>query len=203
MQAAFQQAATPFRVLGLKMQPYTLGHDWLLYTLDSGFCRETNKPPTYDDLLISVWICAQKDHVAAIQRLAKPITRIWITLWSLYCGKFDVGEAFATFHEYIKAQTPDVEYWIESQGTKKPQSGTPFFQVLKVSMMRDMGMSEAEAWSTRYADAHLNFLTLLENMGKIRLISDHEKSVIAAANDPEQQRKLQEWADKVVPKKAK
>jgi hypothetical protein len=195
MQAALQQAATKFKVLGLSLKPYTLGHDLLLYTLDSGFCRDVNHVPTFEDLLISVWVCAQDDADSAIRRMSRRSTKIWFTLWGLYCGKFDVSEAFFTFQKYILANTQAPEFWICKSGDGS-QTGIPFAQLLKLQMVK-LGMSEKDAINTRFVDAHLNLLTTLDASGVIKLFSESDKAAIAALNNPESRSRLKQWAERV------
>lgn len=199
MQAAFQQAAfpKPFKVLGKKLHPYTLGHDILLGAFESGFCRDVRTKPTFDDLLISVWICSHDTHEKATRSFLRPFAKFRIWLWGKLCGKFDIGEAFVSFGEYIAEHTTEPEYWIEKHSDSGgAPSGNPYSQFLKVVMMRDLGMTEQQALDTSYSAAEMGFLTTLESAGKIRMFSDSDREAVRGVNDPEQRKKLEEWARK-------
>jgi hypothetical protein len=199
MQAALQQAALPepFKVLGKNLHPYTLGHDILLGLFESGFAVGAATPPTFEDLLISTWICSYRYYADVFDALCSPLTRLKLKAWGIRCGLFDIGEAFAHFQKYISANTVEPDYWVENpRGGGRP-SGIPFSQFLKVTMRREFGMSEQEALDTPYCQASFNYLTLLESNGKIRLMSDVDKAAITAATDPEIDRKLQALAQRI------
>jgi hypothetical protein len=199
MQAALQQAALPepFRVLGRDLHPYTIGHDILLNLFESGFAIGSSKGPTFDDLLISVWICSHKNYASVFDALCSPFTRLKIKAWGIRCGLFDYGEAFDHFNKYIQANTAEPGYWIESRSNGGRPSGIPFSQFLKVTMRREFGMSESEALDTPYCQANFNYLTILETGGKIRLMSQEDMTAIQMANDPDIERKLQALAQRI------
>lgn len=200
MQAALKQAALPepFKVLGKKLHPYTIGHDVLLGLFESGFAVGATTPPTFEDLLVSVWICSHRDYDTVFEALCSPATRLKLKIWGVRCGLFDIGEAFAHFQKYVQTHTVEPDYWVENpRGGNNRPSGIPFSQFLKVTMRREFGMSEQEALNTPYCQANFNYLTLLEGNGKIRLMSEGEKAAVTAANDPELERKLAALAQRL------
>lgn len=192
MQAAFQQAALPepFKVLGKNLHPYTIGHDILLGLFESGFAVGSRTPPTFEDLLISVWICSHSTYGSVFDAMCSPLTKIKLKAWGIRCGLFDIGEAFQHFQKYITRNTLEPDYWVENPKSGGTPSGIPFSQFLKVTMRREFSMSEEEALNTPYCQAHFNYLTLLEGNGKIRFMADQEKEAIRLASDPEMERKL-------------
>lgn len=199
MLAAFQQAALPepFKVLGKNLAPYTLGHDILLGVFESGFCRDIKAPPTYEDLIVSTWVCSHRSYGAVLEQLEGRTIRMKLRLWGWRCGNFDLAEAYIHFSNYINAHTQEPPYWVEERGNNGGPLGMPFSQYLKVTMMREFGMKEHEALDTPYAQAHANYLTILESNGRIRFMSETDRRAFDAANDPELDRKLQALAQKV------
>lgn len=211
MQAAFQQAALPepFKVLGKNLKPYTLGHDILLGLFESGFCRGKKFAASestgtaidpflgpFEDLMISVWICSFDTYAEAICHLQKKLRKKHLKKWAKKCGRFDLGEAYIHFFKYIAAHTEEPAYWVEDHGRGAP-SNQPFAQFLKVMLMREFGMKEHEALDTPYAQAYWNYLTILENGGRIRFMSQADEAAVKAANDPELERKLQALAQRM------
>lgn len=199
MQAALHQAALPepFKVLGKNLHPFTLGHDILLNLFESGFAVGSSKQPTFDDLLISVWICSHKNYQDVFDALCSPLTKWKIKAWSLWCGLFDIGEAFVHFGNYISRSSAQPNYWIDNPREGGSVSGIPFSQFLKVTMRSEFGMGEAEALDTPYAQASFNYLTLLEGKGRIRFMSDMDEAAIQKASDPEFEKRLQALAQKL------
>jgi hypothetical protein len=198
MQAAFQQAALPepFTVLGKKLKPYTLGHDILLGVFESGFCRDVKTPATFEDLLLSVWVCSM-DAPSVWEHLQNPRLGKTLRKWGKQCGLFDVSEAYVAFSNYINAHTETPAYWVEDRNGGGSPSDIPFSQFLKVQLMREFGMKEHEALDTPYAQACLNYLTILEGNGRIRFMSEGDKAAIRAASDPELDKKLQALAQRM------
>ena len=200
MIAAFQQAALPepFKVLGKNLKPYTLGHDILLGVFESGFCRDIKTPPTYEDLIISTWVCSHLTYGSVCEQLHGRAIRAKLKLWGWRCGNFDLAEAYIHFSNYVNAHTQEPDYWVEQAGGRNSApSGMPFSQFLKVTMMREFGMKEHEALDTPYAQANANYLTILESNGRIRFMSEEDKAAVVAASDPELERKLQALAQRI------
>lgn len=207
MQAAFQQAALPepFKVLGKHLYPYTIGHDILLTLFESCFAIDySGIPPgdgpleavrVWNDLLISIWVCSHESHRDVIDELASPKLGKKLRKWGKKCGKFDADDALTHFKKYLAAHTVEPDYWIENPKSNGGRpSGIPFSQFLKVAMRREFGMSEDDALDTPFCQANFNYLTLLESNGKIRFMSDAEKSAVDSANDPKVEKMLAKMA---------
>lgn len=182
--AAYFEAAIPepFRVLGRKLQPFTLGHQILLERFDSSFSIGAEKAPTFEDLIFSVYICSYSYPVALRKVTQNTLfacfaIRLEMKLWSWRCGKFDVIEAMMFFREYVNAHSKEPAFWVE-QKRGSASSGIPFIQFLKVKLEQELGYTEAEALCTPYQIAVWNYLTHLEGKGVIRFVSPEDQAAI-------------------------
>ena len=199
MSAAYLQAAIPqpFTVLGRKLKPFTLGHQLLLEYFGSGFALGSDESPTYEDLLISVFLCSYS-YEDALKKLESRWLVLQLKLWSWFCGNFDVGEAIEFFQRYIGAHTKEPDFWV-TQKSGPSHSGIPFIQFLKVKLEQELGYTEQQALDTPYQIAVWNYLTFLEHKGVIRFFNSEDFDLLEASQSEEMDRKLQAFAEKIRP----
>lgn len=195
MNAAYLQAAVPepFRILGKRLKPFSLGHKILLQRFGSNFAEGSQETPGYADLILSVFICSLT-YSQALAALSSCWLMLRLKLWGMFWRRFDVGEKILLFHRYVTEQTNEPEYWVIKPG-EETDSGIPWTQFLKVRMRQDFGESESGALDTPYQIALLNFLTHLEGKGIIRVLTEREKDersrMKAVAESPEFQRAME------------
>lgn len=199
MSAAYHDAAIPepFRVLGLSLKPFTLGHQLLLERFESSFALGSTKEPTYEDLILSVFLCSFTWE-RAVKVLSSRFLKLRLKLWGWFCGSFDVAEAMDFFARYLGAHSKQPDYWVE-QKSGPSNSGVPFIQFLKVKLEQDLGYTEAEALGTPYQIAIWNYLTFLESKGVIKFVSQADLDLIALAKSAEMEAKMQAIAEKMAP----
>jgi hypothetical protein len=165
----------------------------MLEFLDSGFAIGAKEFASYEDLIISTFLCSH-DYEEGLAQFESKTLRLRLKLWSLFCGNFDVAEAIGCFYQYVNHYAASPGYWLtESSGASK--STVSFAQSLKVKMMQEFGMSEVEALNTPYNAALVNYLTVLESKGAIQFMTDEDEQLIAKVKSME--KRLQEIAAKV------
>jgi hypothetical protein len=177
-------------VLGRRLKPYTLGHDLLLHSIESGFAIGAKSEPTHDDLIASVYLCSFYFNDAVSELCSKRL-KLKLALWGCIRRGYDIPEELGRFIGYIKAFTDAPEYWLENVGDSAPRrSDMPFAQILKLHIMREYHVAEDVALNTPFHEAQLNYLSSLEMAGRLRFVSDEDKAVIRAAYDPDISNKI-------------
>ena len=183
-------------ILGRNLKPYTVGHDLILHALESGFAIGTENAPTFDDLIVSTYLCSFHFDEAKGRVLDGELMRKELEEWGREVGEFDACEPTSQLIAYIKAYTDAPEFWIEDKPTTK-RCGAPLSQILKVSMMRDFHMTEHAALHMPFNEAQTNYLTHLEMNGRLRFADDDDHAAVAAAMNPEVEKKLQALAQRL------
>jgi hypothetical protein len=186
----YLKAVLPDRhaVLGVRLRPYSLGHDLLLERLGSPFYTLASVPD-FTDLALAVNVCAREFHAAdewlnspglpaEMKAFAKSIVRD--------CkSKLDVPAKVDAFVEYVAAGKRVPEFrWQESEHTEVIALESPTVQVVKVALMARLGYTEAEALNCPYGLAWWNYVTLFEVEGRMRLL-DREKIAVQQARADE------------------
>jgi hypothetical protein len=139
MQGAFIQSLTynPPSVLGRQLKPFSPWHGLLLEAAGSPYLH--GGLPDVNDLILGVWICTKsfsEGFRAAADRYA---ARKWGA--SLKQPQFFSDQAI--FTEYISASFLTPQYW---QGKEAKPIRAPYFWHLATFAMRDLHLSEQEAW---------------------------------------------------------
>lgn len=141
-------------VLGLTLLPLSLGHLILLRRVESAFL--TASPPDFNDLAVSVLICSQT-YEGALEAFRDPDLQTFMRKWHDRITKNDrlsvrlgfrrkavldfVSECKA-FYDYLSENTKGPNYIYDTEKVK-PMECAPE-QVIKVSLMRDLHLSETE-----------------------------------------------------------
>lgn len=146
MDKAFQRAFTPhtFTVMGLRMEPLSLGHLLLLDSIESGFADGSGG--TAADLIASAFICSQP-HEAASKSLRSAWGGLFMRVWGwvLRFRKFNLALEAAKFQSYVAH--------FKTFPKAKPANGngqareltTPEEWRLLAMLMADFGFTERDA----------------------------------------------------------
>lgn len=187
MDAAYLEAAIPepFTVLGKRLKPFCLGHEILFQRFKNRFSVESEEPPQIEDLLTGVFICSQRySKDVSLDYFSVPLR---VKLYARLFGPSYLGRAFALFSNYIASHTALPHFdSVEDDGKREPM-GAPTVQVVKVSLMGNLGLSEDEALNTPFGLAFWNHLSWAEMQGHIKIIDEEEMAKIEAAKAFESQ----------------
>jgi len=144
----FLQAAVPepVQILGLEMRPFSLGHWLLLARFENGFLTGNVK---LDDVILAVLICSMTFEEACVFMAAADRDeqiRVWsekVKLQLKLAGEtLNVSAKAELFSTYFKEGSKIPAYQYTDTGTSAV--GCPWTQVLKVTLMSELGMSETE-----------------------------------------------------------
>lgn len=183
----YYQAAIPdeWQILGEHLRPLSLGHFTLLKRHESAFV--TGEIPTVLDLLVSVMICARtwEDGVEFIESEEfKPETK---RLEKLLKKCDNLTKRMVYFREYLEEGMSGPKVW-SKEGEDKAQFGSPFVQVIKVSLMSKMGLSESETLNRPLSLCLWDMATLSELQGLVKVYSEGDEQAKDQAE--ELQRKI-------------
>lgn len=199
MSHAFYQAAIPdaWEILGVKLKPFSLGHVVLLHRIDSPFVNGTiSGIPTFDDLALSVLICSE-DYQTSLQCLDYPflsrVLRRWadqltgMNHWWVRAGlrkakTIDFVQTAVEFTNYIREHSKIPDYDFNPADFREMHC--PEVQVVKVTLMREMGFSESEIMDRGWGHCLWDYVTLRALDGKVKMIdAEVKKEALNTAND--------------------
>jgi hypothetical protein len=183
----------PTTVMGLRLRPFSLGHVILLGRVKSSFVTE-GETLSLHDLALSVLICAQTYadglKLFSDRNLSKFFTRWHSKLrgesWVTRIGwrkpvEIDYAQKARELSDYIQkgSKVPDYSY----QPADFKEMNCPSVQIVKVTLMRDMGFTEAELMDRPWALCLWDFVTLRALAGHVRMIDGEEIKEAQAAAD--------------------
>lgn len=161
-------------VLGVELRPFSLGHRVLLLHLGNPFVGEaTEVKPA--DIVSAVQICARtwEDGLLLCSDTRESDIAVRCHLRKL--RNVDWQKAADTLAEYIEEGS-------SAPGYSQPSGGggvgrwTPWEQIMRVSLIRDLRLSESEVMNRHLALSWWDFLTLREDSGQLSILTSDEQS---------------------------
>ena len=163
----------PPRCLGLRLRPYSLGHDIILTALDNALLQGKRD---INDLLIAVFICAQP-HEAWSKWCGSFWLPVFLRVWGLFLRRCNWIESFAIFEDYLQQgrSCPEVNVPVRDQ---RNSPATPWQQRLKLFLVMKMGLTEADALARPLALSHEDWCAAGEMEGVLNLLNDHDRAFL-------------------------
>jgi hypothetical protein len=197
MTAAYFNAAIPepFRILGLKLKPLSLGRYRLMRRHDVAFVDDASRDADVSDLLLGVLICSMRvDEFAQFvdsrtfhQEIArwKRKTSRWgwlgclpvVGRWFARRNSFNAVQKILLFQQYIAAHTEAPKYWDMSQSDGG--SGSHWSHAMEVALRGELGWTKEEIDEEPLSKAIADYFKLAEDSGSVRLMNDWELQMIA------------------------
>lgn len=179
MDAAFKLAAIRMprhRVLGLRLEPLTLGHLFLLHRYESSFV--TGEPTTLGDLTLSAFLCSEP-----WQKSERNVNAWWFNrfskLWAWASRKRDFVAEYDVFSTYITEGMQSPAFNRTTNGTPNAVGSPRHFAIL-ASLMSQFHMTKAEAMDCTIVEAQSLLACVGEMRGAIQLRTDEQRSHWAA-----------------------
>ena len=181
----------PRTVLGLRLKPFSLGHVILLNRIESAFV--TGGVPDYNDLAASVFICALtfEDALASFDDPDRDrVMRLWhdrITgadRWSVRLGwrkpkLVDLADGCRLFSDYLTEHSKVPKYSFNAEDFREMEC--PQVQVVKMTLMRDLHIPEAELLNRSWGLCLWDYVTLKAMKGEVRLYKQEDMDDALAA----------------------
>lgn len=190
MTEAFYLAAIPdtWEILGLKLRPFSLGHVILLHRIESPFIGHQPKgSKLFDDLALAVLICSES-YANGIQILHDPglskALRSWadsltgMNRWAVRLrlkkpNLINFEGPASEFSEYIKEHSKIPDYDFNPDDLREVHC--PEVQLVKVALMREMGISESEILDRPWGLCLWDYVTMNAQDGKIKMVDTAQK----------------------------
>jgi hypothetical protein len=163
----------PYRILGLRLRPLSLGHYLLLKRFNCAFLAADASQATREDLLLAVLICSMR-HQEFLDFIEQKNFSAEVAAWGQEIGVFDFPEKAKLFCAYLAENLHEPEYI----PTKPGAEGGDWAQNLKMTLMTRLQHNEESALNLPLSEALADYFKLAENEGLVRIITPED---IAAA----------------------
>ncbi len=159
----------PFRILGLKLLPFSFGHYLLLKRFDCAFVAEDERYADRDDVLIGVLICSMSpsDFLEFIE--SKGFKRE-VREWGKKTGLFSLKEKAALFQKYLRSGWQEPPHINKAGG----RSTGDWVQNVKITLQAKLGYTDDEVMSMPMSKAMADYYKLAESEGAIHLLTPHD-----------------------------
>lgn len=180
--ASYATAALPepFRILGLRLRPFSLGHYLLLQRFGCACLNEPEPgaPPAViprADLILGVLICSMR-HQEFLQFIEQKNFTREVRRWGQRAGLFELQPKSDLFRQYLAASLTEPDYI-----PLRPGDDTgDWAQSLKLTLVTRLNHSEAEALDMPLSQALADYFKLAENEGLLRLLTPEDRAMAEA-----------------------
>jgi hypothetical protein len=159
-----------YKVLGIRLQPFSIGHYILLHRLGSPFITGERKP-TLADFIQSVLICAG-NWKEGLEIETDPLQWLKMRIWRWRFRKKNFAKEIENFDRYIEAgmQCPALN---KSQKTGRA-TGAPWVWTLANFISEKRGIPIYAAFDFPFSLAQCEYVFSLENEGKCEVKNSAE-----------------------------
>lgn len=186
-----------FRVLGVDLLDFSLGHHTLLAALENAFVSVGRKPEL-KDLIQATFVCSRPYSVGVVEVHSKAFTiftasihrrlalRRWLVrLRLLPLASTDVDEMCGVFSRYVLVNSilPEIvpqcgEPTKDSEEEiPKWKLGTPLLQWVKITLMADLNHTPHEAYEKRWGEALHDAIGWRDMHGMLRVASEEDREL--------------------------
>jgi hypothetical protein len=177
-----------WQILGLKLQPFALGHLVLLERFGSAFVGGKPNPNPFTDLALAVFICS-RSYDQALADVADPDLPSEMERWEQEVAKqsdgkpIPISEKLSLFTDYLNAH--DLRFEKDKDYTAAENSrgiNIPFVHAVRVKLQSRMHFSDSEIFNRPWALCLLDYYILADMDGMIALTDrDALKTAVADA----------------------
>jgi hypothetical protein len=177
MNGKFYLAAIPepYRILGLRLKPFSAGHILLLNRIENAFVTEA----TIDEaqLASAVFICSRSSEDGLASRDESKGTNAFMRSWRRELNKkratVDLPAAIKLFSDYIRNGSNIPTYATKGEEGKPHRMDVPAIQVVKCSLLKTFGgMTESEFLNRPWGLCLWDFVTIRGIEGSLEVYQD-------------------------------
>jgi hypothetical protein len=170
----------PFQILGLRLNPFCLGHYFLMRRFDCAFVNEESVNATIEDLVFGVLICSMT-YEEFIEFLASENFLSEVKQWGAqFRLDFSFTEKVKLFNEYLSKAFKQPSVVFEGDETN---SGAHWSQTVKCALIAHCGYNESQAMNLPLSQAFHDFYKNAESNGVLRIVDDEEVALLNASPD--------------------
>lgn len=182
----------PFTILGVTLRPYSLGHKIVLGRINSPF--EVGGIPGVSDIVLAVLICSN-DYDGAVELLNQPDLAEQCNKWAMQLQihgswprrkivEIDWPDKRRMFERYIAEHSREPVISFEESKFSDSAQTCPSTQLVKVELMRELGLSEHEVLNRCWSLCRWDYITLRVLAGTVRLVDkEAEAELIRRAKE--------------------
>lgn len=187
--AIYSEVLWPDRpvVLGVPLEPVTIGQALLLWRLKSPFIGAGALPPKDGDIVTALYVLSRPCREAATELRASrvpPAFGGWCQDVALLAEADKVG-AREQIDTHVATAFAGPATWSEQKEKPDQQPGAPLLAALKVRLMEVFGLSREEAMDYPVREALWDIAVHGEVNGHLRLVSAADSAAVAAAAEIE------------------
>lgn len=171
----------PRTILGLRLRALSLGHILLLNRIESPFFTEGKIGIA--DLATAILICSMS-YQEGLRVIEDPKLDLFMRKWHARLSgmdrllvrlgfkkpnAIDYQEKISSFFEYLETGTKSPTY--SSRINESPGMECPSYQVVRVTLMRDLGISDSEIMDRPWVLCIWDFITLKALSGDVKMVS--------------------------------
>jgi len=167
----------PYRILGLRLKPFCLGHYLLLQRFNCAFVASEPQPITREDVLLGVLICSMWNN-EFLEFISGKGFWSEVRKWGKRVGIFDLTAKAGLFQRYLDESLHEPEYIEINSG-----EGTgEWSQNVKMTLMTRLHYDEQSALNMPLSKALAEYYKLAESEGLIRLLTPEDAEEIQTNN---------------------
>ncbi len=157
-----------YRVLGIRMATFTVGHARLLDRLELAEIADGSQA------LLFALLCRFKTSAQADRWLCSRFLNWALVLWTnrkrrLLSNPIEVTAAVEAIRDYLEASTQVPAYYSKHKGGDGETIGTPFSQHLRTILISKLGYSPESVDDTPFLQAMWDYLSYMEAEGHISI----------------------------------
>lgn len=179
---------TPYRILGLRLRPFSLGHLLILERIECGYI--TGEDPKFEDLILGVLFCSMtwEEGCALLDdprfpkivgRWSRKINRTW---FGMFPRGFNIIEKARLFVEYLEAGMQRAKAFVK-EGASDQAISSPPEQMMKVVLMAELGFTESEIMNRPLRLCWRDYITVAERSGRVQAFDAEEQASLQAQAD--------------------
>lgn len=177
----------PYRIMGISLKPFTLGHYFLLQKFGCGFVSDNPENKCdITDLIVGIAICSH-DYSDFEQKYSSGKIFKWLNSWGKQLNKqlnkqdcFNLLEKFELFKQYIKTSCHVPMYWKNQDESESVEKGAHWSAHLLNILTSKLNYTREKAFDLQMSNALTEYLVYCEAEGAITLIRDDELEMMAA-----------------------
>lgn len=171
--------------IGLRVRPYSLGHDITLRAYNSSVLSHN---PIYSDFILAVFICSRTWGEWSGWKDSWKLP-LWLKVWGRCAGRFDIPAEWKKFEAYLieGRQCPEVNVPDQSRemsGAWESRLKMFIIQKLRFTYEQAMDYPLALAWQDYCADG--------EESGKVSIMSEADKASVEFIGSDRQRQLVKE-----------
>jgi hypothetical protein len=183
---------TPTTILGVRLQPYSLGHKLVLGRIGSPF--EIGGAVAIHDIVLAVLICSQ-DYAGAIELLDRADLVELCERWALKVqtkGRWPFREFVPidwpakrkALDEYFEAHSKTPVYSVDEKNCGGGMEACPLVQVVKCELMGKLGLTEQQVLNRCWGLCLWDYITLKASTGALAMVDTYkEQELLAKARE--------------------